>query len=149
METRTRSGGKRNEPENKYTEESKSTKTVVKNYGKAIASFVISPIAVPYLSPLIDREGVSIEEFTRYIAEAKEKIEGIDTLRALLLVESHDIRKVAAFKRIFQNMSEIFIKYFSVNWIFSGRMQNKQAHLKFRFKMLRRIQNPQLFTYLK
>jgi hypothetical protein len=60
-----------------------------------------------------------------------------------------DTEKEMEFKNILKKLGEIFIKNFSVNWIFSGKMTYKEAHLKFRFKMLRRIRNPELFTYLK
>ena len=130
-------------------EDARSTKTVVKNYGKAIASFAISNIAVLYLTPIVKEEKITLDEFTEYIGAAKETIEGIDTFRALLLVKSDDSSKLTAYKRVFGKIAEVFIKYFSVNWIFSGRMANKKVHLMMRFKMLRRIQNPELFTYLK
>jgi len=130
-------------------EDKKSTKTIVKNYGKAISSFAISSIAVPYLVPLLNQEQVKLNEFVDYIGKAKETIEGIDTFRALLLAKPNDEKKAASFKTIFRTIAEIFIKYFSVNWIFSGRMSNKKVHLQYRFKMLRRVQSPELFTYLK
>jgi len=129
--------------------EAKATKTVVKNYGKAIASFSTSEIAEPYLLPLINHEECNYDDFIKYISIAKESIEGIDTLRGLLLVRPEDDPTKAAYKRVFQGIAEIFIKYFSVNWIFSGRMMNKKAHLNLRHKMLRRVQHPELFTYLK
>jgi len=66
-----------------------------------------------------------------------------------LLPEKNENPMITKFKRLFQVISEIFIKYFSVNWIFDSKVQYKQAHLKFRFKILRRIQNPELFTYLQ
>ena len=133
----------------KVNEEIKSSKTVVKNYGKAIASFATSVIAIPYLTPHLQKENIQLNEFTKYISMAKDMIEGIDTFRALLLVRETDNNNESAYKRIFQRIGEVFIKYFSVNWIYSGRMTNKQVHLKCRFKMLRRILNPELFTYLK
>ena len=133
----------------KSKEDTKATKTIVKNYGKAIASFAASKVALPYLTPILDQENVKLAEFVEYISKAKETIEGIDTFRNLLLVKENDNKKLVAFKTVFQNIAETFIKYFSVNWIFSGRMMNKKVHLMFRFKMLRRIQNPELFTYLK
>lgn len=128
----------------------KSTKTVVKNYGKAIASFAMTPIAVTYLVPMLDQEAnITLNEFVNYMSTAKESIEGIDTFRALLLIADTDDEKIASYKRIFKAIAEVFVKYFSVNWIFSGRMKDKEIHLKLRFKMLRRIQNPEQFTYLK
>ena len=140
-------GRKKTSPEAK--EEAKSTKTVVKNYGKAIASFAMSPVAIPYLSEVMAQNGVKHSEFVEYVGKAKESIEGIDTFRSLLLVKENDHPKVAAFKIVFQSIAETFINSFSVNWIYSGRMMNKKVHLKLRFKILRRIQNPELFTYLK
>jgi len=130
-------------------EYTKSTKTVVKNYGKAIASFAISQVAVPYLTPFLMREKIKASDFVEYVTKAKETIEGIDTFRALLLIKENDNDQVAAYKRVFQEIADVFINYFSVNWIYSGRMTNKKIHLKLRFKMLRRIRNPELFTYLK
>jgi len=143
------SRGRKRKENGQPIDEIKSTKTVVKNYGKAIASFALSPIAIPYLNPMLKQEGIKLNEFIHYISAVKESIEGIDTFRALLLIKDSDEKKTASSKRIFQSVGEIFIKYFSVNWIYSGRMMNKKAHLKFRFKMLRRIKNPELFTYLK
>ena len=144
---RTRSK-KRKIPEQNL-DEMRSTKTIVKNFGKAIASFALSPLSSPYLSPLLDKEGLNSNKFERFSIEGKDSIEGIDTFRSLLLVKDTDDNQTAACKRVFQGIAEVFIKYFSVNWIYSGRMVNKKFHLKCRFKMLRRIQNPQLFTYLK
>ncbi len=140
-------GRKKTSPEAK--EEAKSTKTVVKNYGKAIASFAMSPVAIPYLSEIMAQNNVKHSEFVEYVGKAKESIEGIDTFRSLLLVKDNDHPKIAAFKIVFQSIAETFINSFSVNWIYSGRMMNKKVHLKLRFKILRRIQNPELFTYLK
>jgi len=149
LETKTPVSRGRKKLPQESKEDVKSTKTIVKNYGKAIASFAISPIAIPYLTPLLTQEGVRLDDFVEYITKGKESIEGIDTLRALLLAKGNDNSRIASFKIVFREIAEIFIKYFSVNWIFSGRMMNKKVHLKFRFKMLRRIQNPELFTYLK
>ena len=141
---------KRNsERESQNRPDAKATKTVVKNYGKAMASFAASSLAVPYLSSLLEEEGVRLDDFVRYVSAGKESIEGIDTLRSLILVKENDDEQVAKCKRVFQKVAEIFIKNFSLNWIYGGRMGNKKVHVMFRFKMLRRIQNPELFTYLK
>ena len=64
----------------------RATKTVVKNYGKAIASFAASYMATPYLTPLVEKYAVDLKEFTDYMVTVKETIEGIDTFRALLLI---------------------------------------------------------------
>lgn len=126
-----------------------SSKNIVKNYGKAMCSFASSPIALPYLERLNTDGRVNLREFQDHIHKKRDLIDSIDSLRRLLLIMQNDDSTLIGFKKIFQEISIIFIKYFSVNWIFQGKMSHKQAHLRSRFKMLRRIQNPQYFTYFK
>jgi len=131
------------------SEDYKATKNLAKNYGKAITSFASSSLATPYLQPILQREGLDSEDFYNYMKSAKDSIQGIDSFRAFLLVNSNDDAKLVAQKRAFQAMGIVFIKYFSVNWIMHGRINNKIVYLKNRFKILRRIQNPEVFTYLQ
>jgi len=130
------------------SEKTKATKHVVKNFGKAIASFAVSDLAEPYLKPFLEEEGINLEDFVEYIDSKKDSIEGIESLRSLLVAEESDTPLISPCKRVFQKIAEIFIKYFSVNWIYSGKLKYRKVHLKYRFKMLRRIKNPSLFTYL-
>jgi len=128
------------------------SKNIVKNYGKALCSFASSAIALPYLELIIKREAydfVIITSFMDYIKERRSGIHSIESLRKLLVPSESDDKVMRAYKKIFQEVSIIFLKYFCVNWIFGGRLLQKNAHLKFRFKMLRRIQNPEHFTYLQ
>jgi len=127
----------------------KKTKNIVRNYGNAIAAFAISPLAHTYLEPLVQKEGVTIQEFQSFISKRKEYITNINNFRALLQEYDDDSDREKAFKRIFREVGKVFVKYFSVNWIFDGKMKYKHDHLKYRGKMLRRINNPELFTYLK
>jgi len=79
----------------------------------------------------------------------KDMIGGISSFRLLLVVLEKDTPEEVAFKKIYGALAEAFIKYFSHNWIIHGRMGHKDVYLKYRFKMLRRIRNPESFTYLK
>ena len=127
-----------------------STKNISINYGKAISSFATSTLAVPYLQPTLDKEGIDLKDFILFISQAKESIGGISSLRSLLTInEAFDTLKTMKFKKIFRMISEVFIKHFSVNWIIHGKVTHKLVYLKFRSKMLRRVQNPELFTYVK
>ena len=81
--------------------------------------------------------------------QAKNKIAGIDSFKSLFVVGENDDSETAIFKQLFGMLGEVFIKYFSVNWIIHGRVTNKLVYLKYRGKMLRRIQNPESFTYIK
>ena len=130
------------------------TKNIVTNFGKAIASFASSELAIPYLKLIVEQlkqEGHQIEmsNFSEFTSNTKGNIGSIDSLRALMLEEENDTALVLVCKRIFRMIGEVFIKYFSVNWITHGRITYKMAHLKFRHRMLRRVRNPALFTYLK
>jgi len=127
----------------------RSTKNIAKNFGKAICNFAVSPLAEPYLLPLLNKEGIDIAFFKGYLSGIKSDIDGLFKFRSLLIIVEEESAEVQATKRVFRDLGEVFIKYFSVNWIFHGRVIHKKAHLKYRFKMLRRIRNPELFTYLR
>ena len=133
----------------KTPEKIRCTKNIVKNYGRAIAKFACSEISLPYLIPILNEKGVSYKEAVTFFTKAKNNIQGIDTFRALVLVSEDDDSTEATCKEIFQRIGEIFIKYFSVNWIFHSKILHRMTYLKYRFKMLRRLKNPKLFTYLK
>lgn len=136
---------------NKKDESKPSSKNIVKNFGKAMCSFASSHLAMPYLERINSHSGgdVDLEDFQSHIHSKRDLIDSIDSLRSLLLITKNDDETLIGFKKIFQEISIIFIKYFSVNWIFQGKMSHKQAHLRSRFKMLRRIKSPQHFTYFK
>lgn len=131
------------------TSQLNSAKNIVKNYGRAICSFALSDIALFYLEPLMKNKNIKLEEFKSYVSTGKERIDGISSFRSLLLVTSEDSVKIQEFKKILRDMSIIFIKDFSTNWIFSSKLLDKMSHLKCRFKMLRRVMQPEHFTYLK
>lgn len=126
-----------------------NTKNIVKNYGKAMCSFAASNLSLPYLEIIVKSENIKLDRFKEYFRCKKELVGSIESFRNLYIEDATDNEEIKAFKRIFQKISIIFIKNFSVNWIFNGKLTQKQAHLKYRYKMLRRIQNPEQFTYLK
>jgi len=130
-------------------EKARSTKNIVKNYGKAICGFAASNLALPYLEPLIGEQNVKYSDFVQYANKKKDTIDSIENFKLVFLETDKDTQKEKFYKRLLKKMGEVFIKYFSVNWIFSGKMTYKEAHLKYRFKMLRRVLNPERFTFLK
>ncbi len=123
-------------------------KNVVKNYGKAMCSFAYSDLSEPYITPMIKKERITREGFNEWVQNNKERVDGIVRLRWLLLANPQDEPVVKSYKRVFQKISEIFLKYFCVNWIFSGKLTHRGTHLSLMHKMLRRVKNPELFTYL-
>ena len=125
---------------------------VVRNYAKALCSFASSAIAIPYIQKLLEQDieaKTIIEDFQNYIAQKKDKTISIVSLRGLLMITGKDSPIEKLYKEIFMETSVVFIKFFSVNWIFSGKVKYRLEHMKYRHKMLRRVRNPELFTFLK
>lgn len=127
----------------------RSTKNIVKNYGKAICAFASSKLALPYLEDLLKELKLNYPAFVQFSIKKKDSIDSIENFKLVFMVEKNDSPQEKNFKYVLKKMGEIFIKYFSVNWIYNGKMMYKEAHLRFRFKMLRRVQNPERFTFLK
>lgn len=125
-----------------------ATKNIMINFGKAIISFVTSIIAIQYLRPRLLIENLSFSQFNIFVTQGKMKISGMRALRSLLKIEDDDSPELKACKRVFQYMSETFIKYYSYEWVMKSRLVHKEVYLACRLKMLRRIQNPEQFTYI-
>jgi len=125
------------------------TKNVIINFGKAIATFATSGLAVPYIQSYMGRARVDFKGFVDFISQRKSSIGGIESFRSLLVIQNDDSTELRAYKQIFKMLSEVFIKYFSVNWIIHGKVTQKTVYLKYRHSMMRRIQNPEHFTNIK
>jgi len=129
--------------------EVQTNKNIVKNYARAMVNFALSYIAIKYLRNMTQTEGVDLKGFRSFVSKQKEDINSIKTLREMLLIPEGESKENAAYKRVFQAISEIFVKFFSVNWIFNSKVGDKLLHLKYRFKILRRVRCPEHFTYLE
>ena len=123
-------------------------KNVSKNYGRAICNFILSDISYPYLEDTMRRYGINDSEFIDYIRSRRGNLRGITEFRSMLLIQRKDSLQAQNFKLAFQQLSEVFVKYFAVNWIFSSKLDYKIDYVRCRPSLLRRIQNPELFTYL-
>jgi len=127
-----------------------SNKNIIKNYARAMVNFALSSLSAPYLGKVLEKEkDLNLKEFRAFMQEQKEEINSIKNLRELLLIKEGESHKIASYKRIFQAMCVIFVKFFAVNWIYNSKVCDKLTHLKYRYKILRRIRNPELFTYLE
>ena len=136
-------------PKKKNDAQCSDTKNITINYGKAIISFATSPLALPYLKPFLQKFGITLGDFISFIGPSKSGIGSIGSFRNLLLVFQDDSDQIVSCKKVFQLISEVFLKYFSVNWIIHGKVVHKMTYLKYRAKMLRRVQNPEHFTYIR
>ena len=130
--------------------ESKINKNIIKNYARAMVNFAQSEVAAPYLAEELKAEpNVNLQGFLLFMESQKDEITSIRRLRELLLINEVEDERIASFKRIFQAVSLVFIRDFSVNWIYNSKISDKLTHTKYRFKIFRRVQNPECFTYLE
>jgi len=121
----------------------------MKNYGRAMTNFALSATGRYYLSKIVSRLDVSLQAFYDYIKQRKKSANCIKQLRAMLPVGNEASEEELKLKKVFQEICIIFLKFFCVNWLYSSKISEKVAHLKYRFKLMRRVKNPQYFTYLK
>ena len=134
----------------KSKEAMKESKNVVKNYGKAMAAFSLTELALPYLTRFLLNHGVTLEEYKAFIINKKETIDSISSLRDAIFGNPElDSPQDMKLKAVFRDISEVFVSDFALNWIFSCRSQYKATLLSYRFKLLRRVRDPACFTYLK
>ena len=126
-----------------------SSNNIIKNYSRALINFALSEVAEPYVSLGIQEHNVTKAYYDRFIRKDKQKMNCIQSLRNKLLIFPDDTENISRCKKVFQSVCVAFLKYFSVNWIYSSKVNDKLTHLKYRFKILRRVQDPQYFTYLK
>lgn len=126
------------------------TKGLCRNYGRAISSFALSSLALPYIRQ--QKIMISFEQwegFRSFVKVIRRVINGTDSLRAAVLVTQNDSGDILIYKRTFQILAEIFIKFYSVQWItHSKRLSLRTLHLKYRYKVLKLILNPELYTSL-
>jgi hypothetical protein len=121
----------------------------MKNYSRALTNFALSNLATPYLEEIVKKMGVSVEVFKGFIGNNKRKLNCMRNLRDGLLVSDNDSVSTTALKRVFQAICVVFLKEFCANWLFSSKIEDKLTHLSYRFKILRRVRNPEYFTYLE
>ena len=122
---------------------------IMKNYGRAMTNFALSTMARHYLDQILDRLGLDLPAFQKYIQDRRKSANCIKKLREMLPLESQVNPPDYPFKQAFQEICIKFLKFFCVNWLYSSKIAEKVTHLKYRFKILRRVKNPMFFTYLK
>jgi len=122
---------------------------IMKNYGRGMANFALSRVARPFLEKITTELGITLESFDDYIEKRKKSANCIKKLREMLPHGTGEPEEDLAYKIAFQKICIVFLKFFCVNWLYHSKIAEKVTHLKYRFKIMRRVRNPQYFTYLK
>ena len=73
----------------------------------------------------------------------KDRINTIAELRSLWIEEENE------FAKALRILSTIYLRKHSLNHIFNSRVENHSKHIKYRQKMIKVIENPKEFTYIK
>jgi len=123
---------------------------VMKNYANAMVNFGLSRVAEPYLSrsPLATK--MPLQLFRQMLLPQKRKTNCIKSFRDLLVIdESQDSEETKTWKGLFREVCKAFLKHFWVNWIYNSKLNEKSKYLKYRGRLLRRVENPEFFTYLE
>ena len=148
-EVRNRSAKKQFQAANSPSKAMKSSNNIMKNYSRALVNFALSKSAKPYLDCIIEKENIAHFDFEWFISSGRRKVNCIKSLREKLLITTDDSERIAGCKRAFRDICVVFLKIFSVNWIFNSKISDRRTHLMYRFKILRRVRNPEHFTYLE
>jgi len=124
-----------------------SGNNIMKNYCRAMVNFGLSEIVRPYLINEAGN-GLSYERYQQILNCKRRGVNCIKGLRNLLVEERRDSQETRQWKAMFQKCCEVFLKYFCVNWIFQSKVDDKMKHLRYRARLLRRVQKPAYFQFL-
>jgi len=126
----------------------KLNRKIVKNFGKAIASFACSEKALKIIDKTIKYRNSNQKMFRSFVYEHKECIEGNRRFKQLLTIDQDDTIDVQENKMLFKKMAEIFMKNYVHQWIWNSKLMNKDLHAQLVGEMKKRISNPNLLESL-
>jgi len=116
-----------------------NSRSICKAYCKAMAHFMVKPIAEPYLRGILEEIQMSIETFRDFITMNVKSLKGLEGLMFMLTFREEDTEQCKNYKRVLRVGCEAFLKYFAVNWIFHSKMADSRKYLEFRFKILHKL----------
>ncbi len=140
---KSKSSARKKQKRNSEEEEKLATKNIIKNYGRAIANFALSDLFLPYVEEDRLKSQIDWDQFLDFAKTARDAIQNIETLRDSLIIKPEDSENEATFKKLFQKAGELFIKNYSLDWIFSGKLIYKEVYVRARDDLLKKILNPE------
>jgi hypothetical protein len=85
--------------------------------------------------------GVPFDDFINEMIEMKKTINTIADLRRLWI----DYK----YSRCMRIISNLFLRKYSLNYIFNSRICNFRSHIKYRHRLCEAIKNPKAFRHIK
>ena len=121
---------------------------IMKNYSTALTDFALSNLAQPYLDSMLQRHTASYPVFCLFVTRDTQNVNCIQNLGTKLMIFRNDTESTIRYKRVFQEICQVFLKYFCINWIFDSKVDGKMMYLRCRLKVLRKIQKLEHSIYL-
>lgn len=87
---------------------------------------------------------MTFSSFMSTLRSRKRRINSIADLRSFWLeAEEED------FPKITRILSNVFLRYYSLEYIFNSRISNYAGHVKYRGRLVEALRNPKTFTSIK
>jgi translation initiation factor 2 beta subunit (eIF-2beta)/eIF-5 len=105
-----------------------------RNYARAISSFAFGDKSTSFLQSTLTKEG-EVEEFRNYLQTRTDNIAFFSSK-----ANSHSCGASAKFQKVFDQLSEIFISKYSINWIYnceSLSLTKRKDYVAYRRTVLR------------
>lgn len=134
-------------PRSSLTIIKKSLKNALKDYGRAICAFILSDSSKAYL-PKDSEKDFNLPEFREFIEKSRIQLTGVKGYKKVLLGKRKNSPRTFLYKKLFKKMALIFIKFYALGWIYSGKVKYKIEYVNIRHKLIAMISNPEMFTNL-
>ncbi len=116
------------------------TKNIPKNFGKAILAFIQKHKKI--VKTIMDKyKSGTAKELIDYLELRKKEITTIADLRSLWIDNPY--------AQVIRTLSCVFLRKYSLNYIFNSRVCNYVSHIKYRQRFLEAIQAPNEFKHIK
>lgn len=86
---------------------------------------------------------VDPEEFAASLASIQDSLKSISQLRSLWTDSENK------FAKVYRILSMEYLRKHSLGYIFNSRVNNHSRHIKYRYKIMQSVSNPESFTCMK
>lgn len=117
------------------------TKNIPKNFGKAIISFIQRNQGIT--ARCLNKYGVDLGSFLQELKQKKKCLHSIRELRSLWIENDFQYAKV------FRELSYYFLRRGTHKYIFGSRIADFGSHLKYRYRIMKALENPTAFNSIK
>lgn len=92
---------------------------------------------------MLDLCGIDFEDFMQKLTIVRKKLKSIEQMRSLWLEEKNSHAKV------YRIITAYYFRKHSLPYIFNSRVENYPVHLKYRYKIMEGVSDPNNFSRMK